>query len=268
MQSDPWLDKYGSGFQATLAIMAFTSGGLFGRGIGNSTMKYSYLPEAHNDYIFSIIGEELGFVGTMLFLAVFAVLIYAAFQIGRRAPDLKGRMIAQGSALMLALQFFINAAGVLNIIPMSGKTMPFISYGGSSMISSLILAGLIIRVSVESNARTVYDARRRSFAVMDEDEDVSDHIGVSTAGRVRTRSGRAVPNERAGFTVMDGKSAQEPRARAARSQSSCSRRPSPRTNGGWNRVDLNADPTDRLRGDGRDRQPRRRSDYRRDRYDR
>ena len=104
--------------------------------------------------------------------------------------------------------------------------------------------------------------------VMDEDEDVSDHIGVSTAGRVRTRSGRAVSNERAGFTVMDGKNAQEPRARAARSQSSCSRRPSPRTNGGWNRVDLNADPTDRLRGDGRDGQSRRRSDYRRDRYDR
>lgn len=268
VQSDPWLDKYGSGFQATLAIMAFTSGGLFGRGIGNSTMKYSYLPEAHNDYIFSIIGEELGFVGTMLFLAVFALLIYAAFQIGRQAPDLKGRMIAQGSALMLALQFFINAAGVLNIIPMSGKTMPFISYGGSSMISCLILAGLIIRVSVESNARTVYDARRRSFAVMDEDDDVSDHIGVSTAGRVRTRSGRAVPNGRTGFAVMDGKPAQEPRARAARMQGSRPRRPSSRTDGGWNRVDLNADPTDRLRGDGRDAQPRRRSDYGRDRYDR
>ncbi len=268
VQSDPWLDKYGSGFQATLAIMAFTSGGLFGRGIGNSTMKYSYLPEAHNDYIFSIIGEELGFVGTMLFLAIFALLIYAAFQIGRQAPDLKGQMIAQGSALMLALQFFINAAGVLNVIPMSGKTMPFISYGGSSMISCLILAGLIIRVSVESNARTVYDARRRSFAVMDEDNDVSDHIGVSTTGRVRTRSGRAVPNGRTGFAVMDGKPAQEPHSCAARSQGSHPRRPSSRTDGGWNRVDLNADPTDRLRGDGRDGQPRRRSDYGRDRYDR
>ncbi len=268
VQLDPWDDKYGSGFQATLALMAFTSGGLLGRGIGNSTMKYCYLPEAHNDYIFSIIGEELGFVGTMIFLAVFALFIYSAFQIGRRASDLKGRMVAQGCALMLALQFLLNAAGVLNLIPMSGKTMPFISYGGSSMISSLILAGLIIRVSVESNARTVYDARRRSFAVMDEDDDVSDHIGVSTAGRVRTRSGRSVSNEHAGFAVMDGASAQEPRVRVARTRPSRAERASSRAGGGWDRVDLNADPADRLRVDGRDGRPRRRSDNRRNRYDR
>ena len=89
---NPWADEYGDGYQATLAIMAFASGGLFGRGIGNSTMKYSYLPEAHNDYILAIIGEEVGFVGTVLFFLVFAMLIYSAFRIAEQATDRRARL--------------------------------------------------------------------------------------------------------------------------------------------------------------------------------
>ncbi|MFR7670619.1 MAG: FtsW/RodA/SpoVE family cell cycle protein [Collinsella sp.] len=83
---NPWADEYGDGYQATLAIMAFASGGLFGRGIGNSTMKYSYLPEAHNDYILAIIGEEVGFIGTVLFFLVFAMPIYSRFALPSRRP--------------------------------------------------------------------------------------------------------------------------------------------------------------------------------------
>ena len=149
---NPWADEYGDGYQATLAIMAFASGGLFGRGIGNSTMKYSYLPEAHNDYILAIIGEEVGFVGTVLFFLVFAMLIYSAFRIAEQATDRRGALMASGSAVILAVQFLINALGILNVFPMTGKPLPFISYGGSSIIVSLMLAGLILRVSYESAA--------------------------------------------------------------------------------------------------------------------
>ena len=124
---NPWADEYGDGYQATLAIMAFASGGLFGRGIGNSTMKYSYLPEAHNDYILAIIGEEVGFVGTVLFFLVFAMLIYSAFRIAEQATDRRGALMASGSAVILAVQFLINALGILNVFPMTGKPLPFIS---------------------------------------------------------------------------------------------------------------------------------------------
>lgn len=245
---NPWADEYGDGYQATLAIMAFASGGLFGRGIGNSTMKYSYLPEAHNDYILAIIGEEVGFIGTVLFFLVFAMLIYSAFRIAEQATDRRGALMASGSAVILAVQFLINALGILNVFPMTGKPLPFISYGGSSIIVSLMLAGLILRVSYESARRDEYDRRRESFAVMDE----------STAGVPHVRGERASRN---GFTVLDG-SASEPAARP-RPRTAPQGRPQRPTSrnagGGYNRIDLNSDPSARLRTD--DQGPRVRRDY-------
>ena len=245
---NPWADEYGDGYQATLAIMAFASGGLFGRGIGNSTMKYSYLPEAHNDYILAIIGEEVGFLGTLLFFLVFAMLIYSAFRIAEQATDRRGALMASGSAVILAVQFLINALGILNVFPMTGKPLPFISYGGSSIIVSLMLAGLILRVSHESARRDEYDRRRESFAVMDE----------STAGVPHVRGDRSLRN---GFTVLDG-SASEPAARPRPRTAPQGRpqRPNPRSSGGgYNRIDLNSDPSARLRTDGQG--PRVRRDY-------
>ena len=245
---NPWADEYGDGYQATLAIMAFASGGLFGRGIGNSTMKYSYLPEAHNDYILAIIGEEVGFVGTVLFFLVFAMLIYSAFRIAEQATDRRGALMASGSAVILAVQFLINALGILNVFPMTGKPLPFISYGGSSIIVSLMLAGLILRVSYESARRDEYDRRRESFAVMDE----------STAGVPHVRGERSSRN---GFTVLDG-SATDPAARPRQRTAPQGRpqRPTPRNaGGGYNRIDLNSDPSARLRTDGQG--PRVRRDY-------
>lgn len=266
---DPWADKYGSGFQATLAIMAFSSGGVFGRGIGNSTMKYSYLPEAHNDYILAIIGEEVGFVGTLLLFAVFATLIVSAFMIARNCPRFEGKLIAAGSATMLAVQFLINALGVLSVIPMSGKTMPFISYGGSSVLTCMLLAGLIIRVSVESNVGSVYRARRSSFSVMDEQDMVSDHLGRSTAGEVRVRRGdRAASAQTGGFSVMDGYDRDESSRRVHPPYGQASPRPHRRrdsSSASWDRVDLNSDPTGRLR---RDPTARRHRSSRGDRYGR
>ena len=270
---DPWSDPYDTGYQATLAIMAFASGGLFGRGIGNSTMKYHYLPEAHNDYILAIIGEELGFVGTAIFVLVFVAMIIAAFYICREAPTLHAQLLASGCTIILAVQFLINVFGILGVMPMTGKPLPFVSYGGSSIIASLVLAALIFRVSVESNVETAADRRRSGMAVMGErsarasarrsagfGDDVSGHIGRSTAGEARARSARrdgAAPrvdraaSSRSALSVYDG-------GRQGRGVASPTRRESRGTAGGYGRIDLGSDAGERLRP----RQERPRVDYR------
>lgn len=270
---DPWSDPYDTGYQATLAIMAFASGGLFGRGIGNSTMKYHYLPEAHNDYILAIIGEELGFVGTAIFVLVFVAMIIAAFYICREAPTLHAQLLASGCTIILAVQFLINVFGILGVMPMTGKPLPFVSYGGSSIIASLVLAALIFRVSVESNVETAADRRRSGMAVMGErsarasvrrsagsGDDVSGHIGRSTAGEARVRSTRrdgSAPradravSSRSALSVYDG-------GRQGRGEAVPTRRESRGTAGGYGRIDLGSDAGERLRP----RQERPRVDYR------
>ena len=270
---DPWSDPYDTGYQATLAIMAFASGGLFGRGIGNSTMKYHYLPEAHNDYILAIIGEELGFVGTAIFVLVFVAMIIAAFYICREAPTLHAQLLASGCTIILAVQFLINVFGILGVMPMTGKPLPFVSYGGSSIIASLVLAALIFRVSVESNVETAADRRRSGMAVMGErsarasarrsagsGDDVSGHSGRSTAGEARVRSTRRdgsapradrAASSRSALSVYDG-------GRQGRSEASPTRREPRGTAGGYGRIDLGSDAGERLRP----RQERPRVDYR------
>lgn len=270
---DPWSDPYDTGYQATLAIMAFASGGLFGRGIGNSTMKYHYLPEAHNDYILAIIGEELGFVGTAIFVLVFVAMIIAAFYICREAPTLHAQLLASGCTIILAVQFLINVFGILGVMPMTGKPLPFVSYGGSSIIASLVLAALIFRVSVESNVETAADRRRSGMAVMGErsarasarrsagsGDDVSGHIGRSTAGEARVRSTRRdgsapradrAASSRSALSVYDG-------GRQGCGEASPTRRESRGSAGGYGRIDLGSDAGERLRP----RQERPRVDYR------
>lgn len=248
LMSDPWADPYGDGYQATLAIMAFASGGFLGRGIGNSTMKYNYLPEAHNDYILAIIGEELGFVGTVIFIAVYVVMVAAAFRIARQAPTFQGRLIASGAAFILILQFLINALGILGAMPMTGKTMPFISYGGSSMIGSLLVAGLIWAVSRSSSGRSVHDERRRGIRVVgDAPAPARGGVEGSTAGTPHRRSERAGGGS---FSVVSGGPAGggAPRGGAA----PAGPRPRPRRGAGgpYGRVDLGDDPADRLRTRG------------------
>lgn len=242
---DPWSDPYGDGFQATVAIMAFASGGAFGRGIGNATMKYYYLPEAHNDYILAIIGEELGFVGMAIFVAVFLAMIAAGFYIARRSPTLHGQLVAAGCSFVLLIQFIINSFGILGLLPMTGKPLPFISYGGSSVLTSLILAGFIFRVSVESNVQTSADRRRASMHVMGPDAMEED----SGVGEPVTRS--------RGLRVYEGGAAlSSDRPRGVRPRDTRSARASERIprQGGYRRVDLGEGASDRLRS--RDARPR------------
>lgn len=259
---DPWADMFDSGYQATIAIMAFASGGLFGRGIGNATMKYNFLPELHNDFILAIIGEEMGFVGTIAFFAVFTALLVSGYKIAREASSMRDRLTAYGCTTILGVQFLVNTLGILGVTPMTGKTLPFISYGGSSMVACLILAGYIIRVSIDSNRRTVYDDRRSEFAVMGAhraftgQDGVSSHIGRSTAGEPRRRSSREGGRGggcRPGFSVMDGSGGSGyPEGDAASGPRGTRPRPDGRrsTSGAFGRVNLNDNPSERLRSRG------------------
>ena len=237
---DPWADQFDTGYQLTRGLMAFGSGGLFGQGLGMSRMKYFYLPEAHNDFIFSIVGEELGLVGTLGLLALFFFLFYQGLQVARNASDALGRLIATGAVTLLAAQMFVNVMGVLGIIPLSGKPLPFISYGGSSIIACLGMVGVIVNVAAHSQLpETVHDERRRAMRLSDEDTGVGEaHVRGGSAG-ARARGGASVPlsspeEARRGFRVVEGGSG----ADGARTSSGI---------GGRERIDLGPSPTERLR---------------------
>ena len=163
---DPWSDPYNNGYQLIQGFYAFGAGGLFGVGIGMSKQKYNYLPFAHNDFIFAVIGEECGVVGTVGMLAGFAVLLWAGYRIAINAPDLAGRLVAMGCSSILVIQMLLNVCGVIGIFPLSGKPIPFVSYGGSSIMSSIMIVGLIFSVSKESRMPlSEYDERRSAWSV-------------------------------------------------------------------------------------------------------
>ena len=163
---NPDENKLDSAYQLNQGYYAFANGGLFGVGIGLSHQKYSYLPEAHNDFIFAVIGEECGLIGTLLVVGLFAVIIWSGMRIARFAPDLSGRLIAAGCTTLIGFQFLVNVCGILGITPMTGKPLPFISYGGSSILSCMLLVGLIVSVSRASTLpETVHDRRRSQLGV-------------------------------------------------------------------------------------------------------
>lgn len=144
---DPFEDPSGDGYQLIQGFYAFGSGGLFGLGLGLGRQKYSYLPEAHNDFIFPVIGEELGLLWCLGVLAAFAALVWASFKIAHYASDKIGQLVGMGCGLLIAVQTLLNIAGVLGIFPLTGKAVPFLSYGGSSIVSTLIIVGLLLSVS-------------------------------------------------------------------------------------------------------------------------
>ncbi|MFA0815649.1 MAG: putative lipid II flippase FtsW [Anaerofustis sp.] len=144
---DPWSDLYGSGWQPAQSLMALGSGGVFGVGIGNGKAKLLFLPEPQNDYIFSVIGEELGLIGCIALLAVYLYLIFKLIQISFRCPDMFSKLVCSGMGLLLSIQVFINVAVVTNLIPSTGVTLPFISAGGSSLVSLMLSFGVVLNIS-------------------------------------------------------------------------------------------------------------------------
>jgi cell division protein FtsW len=143
----PWKDPLGSGYQAVQSFMAFSLGGVTGAGLGNGSQKLLFLPEAHTDFIFSIIGEELGLVGVVLIIVGFGFLLIRGLKIALRAPDLFGCYLVFGCIMLVALQAGINMGVAVGLFPTKGLTLPFISYGGTSLISSLAAMGVVLSVS-------------------------------------------------------------------------------------------------------------------------
>ncbi|MBQ8929857.1 MAG: FtsW/RodA/SpoVE family cell cycle protein, partial [Oscillospiraceae bacterium] len=143
----PEQDPLDSGFQILQSLYAIGSGGLLGLGIGQSRQKYLYLPEEHNDYIFAIFCEELGFVGAMVILILFAMLIIRGFWIAMHAKNRFDFLVATGITSMLAIQVFLNVGVVTNLLPSTGISMPFFSYGGTALWIQLVEMGIVLSIS-------------------------------------------------------------------------------------------------------------------------
>ena len=143
-------DEDTSSYHIKQALVALGSGGITGVGLGQSKQKFQYLPEVASDSIFAIIGEELGFIGTSFLVLAFLYFVYLGFLISRDAPDLLGKLLGIGVSSWIGIQFFINVAAMTKIIPLTGVPIPLISYGGSSMVFSLMGLGILANISKES----------------------------------------------------------------------------------------------------------------------
>jgi cell division protein FtsW len=196
----PWSDAEGSGFQIVQATIGIGSGGFTGAGLGQGVGKISYLPEAHTDMIFAVIGEELGLVGSTFVIAAFAALALVGFRIALRCPDRFGKLLATGITALVCGQAAINLAATLGIAPLTGIPLPFVSYGGSSLVVLLAAVGVLLNIAV--NDKVVGSAVR----------DSGGRHGRARAARARGR--RSAARARSGGDV---RRVARPRRVAARS---------------------------------------------------
>lgn len=149
---DPWSDPLNSGYQTIQGQIALGSGGLLGLGLGASRQKWSYVPNAHTDFIYAILGEELGLVGTLAVLLLFVIFCYLGVRIASRAPDRFGRLLAGGLTGWIGLQALINMGAVTGVLPITGVPLPLISFGGSSLVFTMAGIGLLLSVARRSEA--------------------------------------------------------------------------------------------------------------------
>jgi cell division protein FtsW len=157
----PWHDVQGAGYQTAQAIISVASGGIFGKGLGNGPVM-SYLPEAHTDMIFGVIGEELGLVGVLAVIAAFLAFAYAGFRVALSARDPFGKFLATGIVGLVCAQAAVNLAAVLGLAPLTGIPLPFVSYGGSSLVLTLTAVGIVLNIAVNGGKEArVRDRRRR-----------------------------------------------------------------------------------------------------------
>ena len=190
---DPWNDGkegFGTGYQLIHSLYAIAGGGVFGVGLGNSHEKYLYLTQSDTDFIFAIIAEELGLVGALVVIALFALFLYAGMRIARSATDNFGTMVAGGLTIMIAFQAFLNIAMVVGWFPVVGKPLPFVSSGGSSLIATLAMVGLILSVSKEAAAPTIYERRRADLRVVRAASDTGRTTASARSGRGRAGANR------------------------------------------------------------------------------
>ena len=148
---DPWQDPRGSGFQIIQSWLALGNGGVLGQGIGASRQKLFYLPESHTDFIFAIVGEELGLLGAITIVTLFAVLIWRGLRVGLRAPDAFGAYLALGITVLLATQTLVNLGVVTGLLPTKGLPLPFISFGGSALLVTMLSTGVLLNISQQAH---------------------------------------------------------------------------------------------------------------------
>jgi cell division protein FtsW len=148
---DPWSDPADTGFQVVQSFFAFGRGGYWGLGLGDGRQKLFYLPEAHTDFIFSVIGEELGFIGTMAIVILFAVLIWRGFSTALQARDSFGTHLATGLTLLIGFPAFTNMGVAVGLLPTKGLTLPFISMGGSSLLVTMLCVGVLLNISEQTS---------------------------------------------------------------------------------------------------------------------
>lgn len=144
---NPWKYASDEGFQTIQSLYALGSGGLFGMGLGRSRQKFFYLPEQHTDFIFAILGEELGFIGCSVVVALFLLLAWRGYKIAINAPDNFSRLLAAGLTTIIVFQAMVNIAVVSGALPVTGITLPFLSYGGTSLLFTMIVVGLLLNIS-------------------------------------------------------------------------------------------------------------------------
>ncbi len=144
---DPWADATDAGWQVIQSLYAIGSGGLFGTGLGGSKQKYLYISEPQNDFIFSIVAEELGFVGCVVIIALFAAFIWRGILIAMKAPDTFGGLLATGITSLIAIQVILNIAVVTSSMPNTGIPLPFFSYGGTALLILLCSVGILLNIS-------------------------------------------------------------------------------------------------------------------------
>jgi cell division protein FtsW len=145
--TNPWSDPEGKGFQIIQSWLALGTGGVFGQGLGEGKQKLFYLPEAHTDFILSVIGEELGFLGVIVIIGMFLLMVQRAMRISVAAPDTFGRFLALGIAVLFGIEATVNMGVVTGLLPTKGLALPFISYGGSSLLISLFAVGILLNIS-------------------------------------------------------------------------------------------------------------------------
>jgi len=155
---DPWADQFGDGYQLSNSLIAIGSGGLFGRGLGESIQKLFYLPEAHTDFIFAVLAEEFGLIGVLTLIGLYGILIWRGFVIAQMAwnkGQVFGASLAWGITSWIGIQAYVNMGVNMGLLPTKGLTLPLMSYGGSSMVVSLIAIGLLLRVYHEASLQPV-----------------------------------------------------------------------------------------------------------------
>ncbi len=166
----PEADPQGAGYQARQSVLALGSGGLFGRGLGGGQIKNHFLPEAHTDFVLSIVGEELGLAGTLLVVGLFVGLIYHGFKIAQTAPDRFGFLVVFGLTVFIGLQAAINIAVVTASVPTKGISLPLVSYGGSSLLATMFSLGVIMNVARAGDSVEEADAEFKRFCALPEEE--------------------------------------------------------------------------------------------------